>query len=159
LSAAGGWPSTTNGCGVPTRTEFETNDVDVYVMPFDKDADEHAQWSLVMPTDWDGGTLTARFYWTTASGSAAETVEWAIQGRSYADDDALDQAWGTKQSVNDTWIADGDVHITSISSAITLAGGPAASELVQFRVYRDVSEDNLGGDALLLGALLVYTRS
>ncbi len=99
------------------------------------------------------------FYWTYAAGSPAETVEWNGQGRSYANDEALDQAWGTEQAVSDAAIAAGDIHVSAATAAIALAGTPAASELVQFRVYRDISDDNLAGDALLLGAMVTFTRA
>jgi hypothetical protein len=131
----------------------------MYYLAFDQTSDEHAQWTVVMPSDWDAGTITAVFYWTTQEGGAAETVEWNIQGRSYANDDAIDQAWGAAQGVSDTWIADNDLHITAATGTCTLAGGPAASELVQFRVFRDVSDDDLGGDAWLLGVRITFTRT
>jgi len=131
----------------------------VYVLDFDKDSDEYAQWTVVMPSDYDGGTMTAVFYWTAAAGGANETVEWNFQGRAYGNDEAIDQAWGTAQAVSDTWIADGDVHISSATSACTLAGTPAASEFVQFRVHRDVSDDDLGCDARLLSVRVTFTRS
>lgn len=131
----------------------------MYYLAFDQTNDEHAQWTVVMPSDYDAGTVTGVFYWTTQAGGAAETVEWNLQGRSYADSDAIDQAWGTEQPISDTWIADNDVHITAATPAITLAGGPAASELVQFRVYRDVSGDDLGGDAWLLAVRVTFTRT
>jgi len=159
LTGAGMWPSTSNGCEEAAKLEYVTNDVDVYVLGFDKDADEFAQATVGMPSDWDGGTITATFFWTFATGSGAETVQWACQGRSYANDEALDQAWGTAQSVSDTAITAGDVHKSAATSAITLGGTPAAGELVQFRVYRDISEDNLAGDALLLGVMITFTRS
>ncbi len=158
LLASSGWPSTTSGCADPIRRELVTNDVDIYTAAFDKDSDEYMQWSMVMPDDYDGGTITAAFHWTTQSGGAAETVEWALQGVAFADDGALDASWGTAQTVSDTWIADDDLHITSDTSAITLAGSPAGGQLVQFRAYRDVSADDLGGDAELIAVKVEYTR-
>ena len=88
-------------------------------------------------------------------------MRWGLQGRSYGNDEAIDQAWGTAQEVSDDWIANGDVHITSATPAITLAGTPAASELVQFRVYRNPghADDDHTGDALLLGVMVNYSRS
>lgn len=155
LTGGGGWPSTTSGCAGPIKKEYTTNDIDLYSLNFDKDADEYAQWTFVFPDNWDGGTITAQFYWGTTAGSATETVQWAIQGRCFGDDDAIDQSWGTQQSVSDTWIANGDVHITASTPAITLASA-GAGKLVQIRVYRDVSEDNLNGDAELLGVKIEY---
>lgn len=159
LTAAGGWPSTTNGCADPVKIELATNKINLYVMDFDKDADEHAEWTVVMPSDWDGGTVTAVFYWTCTGGGGSETVEWNLQGRSFANDEALDQAWGTEQPIVDTWIADNDLHVSGATPAITLAGTPAASELVQFRAYRDVSGDDLGADARLIAVRITFTRS
>ena len=143
------------------KKELEATDVDLYQVAFDATADEHAQATLAMPADWDGGTITAVPYWTTATGDggAAETVCWALQGRSYGNDEAVDQAWGTAQTSTDTWIADLDVHVGPATAAITLAGTPAASELVQLRVFRDVSGDDLAADAQFIGAMVFYTRS
>lgn len=158
LTAAGGWPSTTNGCGEAELVEYGTNDVDMYVLPFDKDADEFAQWTAML-AGWDGGTITAKFYWTCTGGAAAQTVDWAIQGISYGDHEAIDQAWGVAKPILDTWENDDLVHISSATDAVTLAGTPAVGELVQFRVYRDVSEDDLQVDTRLLMVAITYTRS
>ena len=160
LSAAGGFPSTTNGCGEPTKKEYGANGIDIYNLPFDKDSDEFAQWTVVMPSDWDAGTITAVFYWTCASGvgSAGQTAKFYLQGRSYGDNDVLDQAFGVAQGILDTWIADNELHVSAATPAITIAGA-GASEVVQFRAYRDVSEDDLAGDALLLGVMITFTRS
>lgn len=159
LSAAGGWPSTTSGCAANAKTEHGTNDIDLYTLDFDATADEYAQWTVWMPDDWDGGTVTAKFCWTAASGTG--DVIWALQGRSYANDDAIDQAWGTAQTVTDTLLATGDIHYTSETGDITLAGTPAAGELVQLRVYRDADAagDTLAADARLIAVKLYYTRS
>ncbi len=159
LTAAGGWPSTTNGCRPNTLTEYAGNDQDLYSLDFDKDADEFAQWTLVMPSDYNGGTITAVFYWTCVGGGGGETVEWNIQGLCLGDDDAIDQAWGAAVAVSDTWIADGDVHVTAATAAVTLGGTPAASELTQIRVHRDVSDDDLVVDARLLAVKLTFTRT
>lgn len=159
LTAAGGWPSTTTGCAANTKREFTTNDVDMYYLAFDTTADEYAQWTLAMPSDWNSGTVTFVPYWTCTGGTGSATVCWGLQGRSYGNDDAIDQAWGTGQTSTDTWIADFDVHVGPESSAITLAGTPAAGELVQFRCYRDVSEDNLSVDAWLLALKITFTRT
>ena len=159
LTAAGGWPSTTNGAAGPTLVEYTTNDVDLYHLDFDQTTTEYTQWTLVMPSDYNGGTITAVFYWTVTGGGAAETVRWALQGRSYGNDEAIDQAWGTAQTVDDTWIADNDVHITAATAAITLAGTPAASELAQIRAYCDAANSDLGGDARLIAVRITFTRA
>ena len=160
IPASAMWPNTTNGCAALAKVEYGTYDVDMEVLAFDKDANEYAQVTIAMPHDYDGGTIIAAVYWTFgAGGSAAQTMDWNVQGRAYANDSALDQSWGTSQSMDDVAILAGDLHIGPDSAAITLAGSPAAKQLVQLRFYRNVGADNLACDALLIGVMLTYTRS
>jgi len=159
LSAAGGWPTTTGGCASPAKVESTTNKQNYYVLDFDQSTDENAEWTLVMPDSYDGGTITAIFYWTAATGSG--NVIWAIKGRSYADDEAIDQAYGTAVGVTDGLITTGDVHVSSATSAVTLAGTPAGGELIQIRIYRKASDtgDTLNADARLIAVKIEYKVS
>jgi hypothetical protein len=133
----------------------------MYSLDFDKDSDEFAQWTVVMPSDWNAGTVTAVAYWTFAApGAGGETIEIEFSGRSYADSDAIDQDIRTgAQAITDTAITAADVHISAACSAMTINGTPAASELVHFVAMRDVSGDNLASDLLLLGIMVTYTRT
>jgi len=154
---ASAWiPKTTAGCGVDSR-ELATNDQNFDELLFDAGSDEFADALVVMPGNYNNGTITARFYWTASSGSGG--VAWAIQGRAFANDDALDTAAGTSQLVTDTLIAANDMHVTSATSAVTIGGTPAANTPIQFTIYRDVSDaaDDLAVDARLLGVEIIYT--
>jgi len=128
-------------------------------LEFDNAAIEYCQWSAGMPADWDAGTITAVFHWTCAGGQAAETVRWYLQARSMGNDDAIDQGWGAGAFVDDTFIANGDEHVTPATSALTVEGTPAAGERMQFRGYRDVNNDDLTGDARLIQAVITYART
>jgi hypothetical protein len=153
---ASAWiPKTTAGCGVDSR-ETTTNDQNFDELLFDTGSDEFADALVVMPSNYNNGTVTARFYWTAASGSGG--VAWGIQGRALANDDALDTAAGTAQLVTDTLIAANDMHVTSATSAVTLGGTPAANTPIQFTIYRDVSDaaDDLAVDARLLGVEILF---
>lgn len=152
---AGSWsPTTTAGCAAATTVEAGTNDVDYKVLDFDTASDESAFVVFTMPDSWDAGTITFIPYWTAASGSG--TVCFSLAGRAFANDDAIDQAYGTPQTSTDTLITAGDVHIGPASSAITLAGTPAGGQLVQLKITRDVSEDTLDADARLIAVKLEY---
>lgn len=151
-------PTTTNGCAAVATVEAGTNDIDYKVLDFDKDSDENAFVNWKMPESYDGGPIRFKFIWTTASGEggAAETVVFELSGRAYANDDAIDQAVGTAIEVLDTWIADGDLHESAWSDPVTLAGTPVGGQWVHLEIMRDVSEDDLGGDARLIGIQIEY---
>ena len=67
--------------------------------------------------------------------------------------------FGTAQTVGDNHAATAlQMQSTAATAAITVAGTPAAGEYVAFRVFRDVANDNLAVDALLIGVMINYTR-
>jgi hypothetical protein len=134
--------------------ETGTNDVMYSGYDFDQSTDESVQFLVAFPKQWNAGTVTFRAYWTALSGSG--TVEFELAGRSFANDDALDQAFGTPQAVSDTLITAADVHVTSESSAITITSA-ADDELQIFNLMRDVSDDTLDADARLIGIELFIT--
>lgn len=149
-------PRTTNGCGVDSR-ELSTNRTNWDELLFDAGTDEFAQAFIALPSNYNNGTITARFYWTASTGSG--DVVWGIQGRAFANDDALDTAFGTAQTVTDTLLAANDMHITSATSAVTIGGTPAANTPILFQIYRDADAagDTLSSDARLLGVEISYT--
>lgn len=162
LSAAGMWPSTTSGMADNTKVESATNKQNLYFLDAsDSSSKLYCEATIGMPSDWDGGTVTAQFIWL-ANSTSTNAVVWGLQGRSYGDAETLDQAFGTAQEVSD---ANGStanqVRISSATSAITLAGTPAAGELVHFRAYRDSANgsDTLAATARLIGIILSYTRT
>lgn len=151
-------PCTTNGAEASTE-EYGTNDIDMDVLAFDAGAtEERVQFKLVMPENWDRSTVKVKFYWGNASGaSAADTVEWGIKAGALSNDDAIDAALGTPQVISDTVIADGDLHITSATPALTIGGTPALGDLVVFEVYRNTDgTDDMAEDAWLLGCLIQF---
>jgi len=154
---AGSWsPTTTSGCAGLATVEAGTNDIDYKVLDFDTSSDENAFTNLQMPTNWDGGVVQFRYVWTNAGGSAAQTVTFELSGIAIADDGAIDQAVGTPIEVADTFLAQGDIHISAFSGDVTLAGSPAGGQWVHLELMRDVSEDDLSGDARLIGVQIKY---
>ena len=148
-------PTTTAGCASVATVEAGTNDIDYDVLDFDTATDENAFANFQMPDSWDGGVVQFRYIWTAASGSGTVVME--LSGRSYADDDAIDQAVGTPIEVLDTLITAGDVHISAWSGDVTLTGA-GAGEWVHVELMRDVSEDNLGVDARIMGVQIRYKQ-
>jgi hypothetical protein len=147
---------TTSGAGTGS-VETTTNKKMVKTLDFDQSTDEFAQFDIRMPKSWDEGTVTAYFLWSNASGTG--NVVWGLQGVAISDDDALDAAFGTAQTVTDGVTVAGDLMQSAETSAITIGGTPAAGDLVCFQVYRDADNgsDTLAADARLHGVVLIYT--
>jgi len=156
LTAQGGIGLTTAGCAGPTQVEAATNDINYWVLDFDTTTEEHAFWTFPMPDNWDAGVVNAIFYWTNAGGASAETVDWGIAGVCLSNDEAIDSALGTEITTTDTFIAQGDVHISAASADITIANA-VAGELVSIVVARKTATDNMAGDARLIAVKLEYT--
>lgn len=142
-------PRSTNGCGV-NSLETGTNRVNYDTLDFDAAAIEYAQRWVGMPSNWNLGTITAKFWWTAASGSG--DVIWGIQARTFGDNSALDQASGTAQTATDTLQTAAANHISPSTVAITVAGTLDAGSPILFQVYRNATA---GGDTLAVDAQLI----
>ena len=152
-------PATTNGCASIVTTELTATTPELYSLDFDARSDEFALFGFPFPKSWNEGTVTYRVWWTS---TAADTdgVAWGLQGVALADGDAINTAYGTAVLITDDALGTAsDIYITAESTAITIAGTPAAGEYCYFRLYRDVSDDNddMTEDARLIGIDLFYT--
>jgi hypothetical protein len=131
-------------------------------LPFDGGPNElYAGFVLVMPPNWNRGTIKAKFYWTGATGcSAGDTVEWEIQAVAVGNDDALAATAGTSQVISDTLLVNNgtDLQVTGATPAITVAGTPALGDLVYFQVSRNLSgTDDMTEDAYLFGVAIQFS--
>lgn len=148
-------PRTTAGAA-PGTVELVTNDVMLDTYDFDTGSDEAVQFSGYLE-HWNASTIKVKPVWTAASGSG--TVSWSASARALANDDALDQAFGTAASSTDTLITANDEHVGPATAAITVAGTPANGQRLQVQILRDTSEDTLGVDACLIGIWIEYTEA
>lgn len=149
-------PAITNGAQAATG-ETTTNKVGYPHLAFDTATKEFAVFAVAMPSGWNEGTLTFRPHWTAASGSGG--VTWSLQALARSDGDAIDTAYGTAVNSADTLLAALQEHRGPASGAITVGGSPATSDIVYFRVAREVADanDTLTVDALLQGIELFLT--
>ena len=161
LSAAGAVPKTTAGCAAAATTELGTNKQNFKTLDFDTTTEEHADFTFALPSDYNGGTMTAQVFWTHAATTTNFGVVWGIAGPCYGDDEALDQAPGTEVLVTDTGGTTTDMYISAATAAITWAGTPAAGELINLTIARKPGEggDTMAVDAKLIGVQLNYTRT
>ena len=153
-------PSETSGAESKSE-ELATNDVMVSYLAFDAATKEYAQFTVQMPKSWNGGSVVAQFLWKHSATATNFGVVWGIQAVSFANDDAMDEAFGAAQEVADTGGTTADLYITTEASAMTPAGSLTSEALVVFRVYRDPTNasDTLAVDAHLIGVKIHYTTN
>ena len=161
VPAAAMRPTVSNGCAALTDVETTAGRPDLPVLDFDATADEHAQFQVAFPTSWNEGTITFQAFWTTTA-TDTDGVAWGLQGVAASDNETLDVAYGTAVVVtDDAQSAAEELLVTAESASVTIAGTPAAGDLVTFRVFRDVSDanDDMTEDARLLGVKIFFTTN
>jgi len=134
---------------------------DISALAFDASTEEASQFLVAMPKSWNLGTITAQFYWSHPATTTNFGVVWGIKAVAISDDDTIDVAYGTAQTVTDTGGTTNDLYVTAETSAVTISGSPAAGDLVALRIYRVAANgsDTLAVDARLLGVKIYYTTS
>lgn len=150
--------STTNG-PASAQLETATNKQNYSVLDFDATTSESAQFQIAFPKSWNEGTVTYQVYWSSTA-TDTDGVTWTLDAGSYSDNEAIDAAWGTAVDIQDACqSAAGEVYVSAESSAVTIAGSPAAGDLCFFRIARDVADanDTATEDARLIGIKLYYT--
>jgi len=156
VPASAMFTTTTNGAEY-VSAEIGTDKPMTQTFDFDQSTEEHVQFTIPMPRNYNNGTLTARFYWLASSSSG--DVVWALAGTAFDDDDPIDASFGTEQTTTSTMTATDDVNISSFTTAITLGGTPADAAMLQFQVSRNAAAagDTLGADAKLFAIVFTYT--
>ncbi len=160
IPAIGMYAPTTSGAAAG-NTETSTNKVQIKTWDFDKDADEYVQFQFSAPKSWNESTVTFKVHWSHAATATNFGVTFALQGLALGNSDALDAAWGTAVTVDDTGGTTDDIFSTPESSAITLSGTPAENDLLIFRLLRDISDanDDMAIDARAHGITLYLTTN
>lgn len=159
IPAAAMTPSASGGCATLATIASAANQPDIQSLDFDATTQEFAQFSLRMPKSWDEGTVTFAPVWSHAATTTNFDVVWELQGVAVSNDDAIAVAYGTAQSSTDTGGTTNDLYVGPESSAITIAGTPAAEDVVFFRIARAPANgsDTLAVDARLHGITLYIT--
>lgn len=152
-------PAGTNGCASLTLVDSGNQNVEHNTLDFDASSDEYAHFNVQFPKSWNESTVTFQAVWTSTA-SDTDGVAIGLQAVAMADGDAMNTAYGTAIVVtDDAQSTAGDVYVTGESSAVTIAGSPSTDEIVEFRVFRDVSDanDDMTEDMQLMGIRLFFT--
>ena len=132
---------------------------DLNVWDFDASTQQYTQFTVAMPKSWNEGTLTYQVYWSPSTTNTGNCI-FGLQGVACADGDTIDVAFGTAIEVTDAGIGTvEDQQITAESSAMTVAGSPAAGEQSYFQLFRKAADggDTFTGESRVLGIKLFFT--
>ena len=158
VPASAMYGSTTNGADAQ-QVETTATRPDLKVLDYDASTAEYAQFAIAMPKSCNLGTVTFQYFWAPSNTNTGNCIM-GLQGVSVSNDDTADVVFGTAQEVTDAGGgAVEDVLVSSVSSAMTIAGTPADDDLTFFQLYRDAADgsDTFTGDARLMGIKLFYT--
>lgn len=152
-------PKQTGGCAALAYFSGASGQPDVPYLAFDPSTEEHAQFLVAMPKSWNEGTVTFQPRWMHPSTTTNFGVCWKMRAVAVSNDDTLVASFGTAQSSVDTGGTTSDQYLGPESSAITIAGTPAAMDLVLVDIYRDPLDagDTMAVDAWLIGVDLFIT--
>lgn len=141
------WGSYTNG----------TNFLTLKTLDFDPATKQYANFSIQMPKSWNESTVTAKLVWMVQAGTGSNVV-WGISALGMGDSESLSTAFSAEVSVADSAPTYTSMYHTLESTAISVAGTPAAGDVVAFQVSRLVSDVNdvHTGDARLIGVTIFY---
>lgn len=151
IPAAAMWPRSSNGTSPLAPFEMATSLLNVVGLRFSAAVQQFAQCHFTLPRKWNNGTVTFQIKWKPEDPSSGD-VRFGVQAAAYRNDSALTTAFGTEVAVTDTYIAEDDLHVTAVSSALTIAGTPQAGDLIAFQINRDPAN---GGDTLTEAAILI----
>ena len=152
-------PKQAAGCAALAYFTGASGQPDVAYLAFDPSTEEHAQFAIPAPKSWNEGTVTFVPRWMHPATTTNFGVCWKLRALAVSNDDTVVASFGTAQSSVDTGGTTSDHYAGPESSAITIAGSPAAQDLILLDIYRDPTDagDTMAVDAWLIGVDVFLT--
>ena len=156
-------PSTSDGAtGGTIQFENATHDT----MVFGNTVDTSAEFSVVLPDDWNLGAIKAKVLWTVYDSTKAQAGQYVgfNLGVTASDDgDAISDAPLTENAIADQVLAANELHRTVASGEIVPDGTAAKGAMLHFKLTRDADYAGAGSamptDAYVLGVLIQFKRT
>lgn len=145
-------PSVTAGCSAFTTIETASNKPNLHVLLFDPTTSESAQFALLMPKGWVGGSIQYQVYWSHGSGGSGFGVKWSIEPQASNDGESMSVAWNGSKDVTDIGGVADTLYISPFSEAVRIDPSVTAEgDLIFFKISRLPADaaDTLNIDARL----------
>lgn len=151
------YATTSNGCSALQQVEQTALRPEIKTLDFDKDADEHAQFSIAMPKNWNEGVIQFQPFWIATSTNTGNVV-WGLTAQSVADSGVTNTGFSAMVTTAAKAHSgtSNDLNVSAKSGNITVLNA-AADTITYFMINRDVSADSLTADARLVGIKIFYT--
>lgn len=144
-----------------TTTAIDSGTIDntFPVLTFSATVDNNAQQAVVMPNSWDRQAVTYRvIYMNSATGTG--DVLWSLSAGSCSTEESVNVS-GTAVAIvsSKPSVAALSQITTAESSSLTIAGSPAAGDLILFNIARLATNgsDTFTQTVHLIGVLIYYT--
>jgi len=154
------YATTTTGCSALTQVEQTALRPELKVLDFAADADDHAQFSIAMPKNWNEGVIQFQSFWTV-TGTDTGLVAWGLTAQSVVNSGVTNT--GFSALTTNTPLAhsgtSNDLMVSAASGNVTVLNA-AADSVTYFMIARDYSAeaaDRQTGVARLIGIKILYT--
>ena len=130
---------------------------------FSKSVSQGAEFSVVLPTDWDLGALKFKVLWTAydVAAETGEAVSFGLGVVSAGDGDSISTKPVDFANVEDVVQSPSEMHRTPASAAIVPFGQYGAGNLLHFKLVRNMPVTNgspMDAEALVLGVVIQFRR-
>ena len=165
LTAAGAVVPATNGAEQAQTNSGTEGQPSYWTLNYDKTTDEHAYWTLTIPTSYDDGNVYVTVYWTTAETTEGRVCRFAVSFKQIEPNAgvAIDGAFGTATDLDDAIPAshaDGEILATS-ATVVTGANFGDADDVIIVKVDRDVDKPTgtqIDADVKILAVKIEYSK-
>tara|TARA_R110002012_G_scaffold58829_3_gene153019 strand:- start:2819 stop:4552 length:1734 start_codon:yes stop_codon:yes gene_type:complete len=154
------YATTTDGCSALTQVEQTALRPELKVLDFAAGADDHAQFSIAMPKNWNEGVIQFQAFWTV-TGTDTGLVAWGLTAQGVINSGVTNT--GFSALTTNTPLAhsgtSNDLMVSAKSGNVTVLNA-AADAVTYFMLARDVSAESADaqtGVARLIGIKLFYT--
>ena len=146
------------GGGTPGTYATPTFAVMHDFIDFAPGVDTYAQFSMMMPDEWDLGELKFKFYWKAGLTPGAGDVVWNVSPQAITPGTVVDFPYPAGATIVDTYLLNSRFLHTTTALGSSVNNTPNIEDSIYFRVGRvgTAGADTYTEDARLLGIAIQY---